>query len=123
MILVVGGTGHLGRAVVPLLLGHGHSVRVFAKGAADAKGLGDAGAQLVSGDIRDRDAVAAAAEGATVLVAAAQGLAGTGKPTPATVDRDGNRNVVDTAARTGSHVVLVSAVGAPGRTTRGSCTA
>ena len=112
MITVVGGTGHLGREVVRRLLAEGNTVRVYAKGAASATDLADAGAQLVPGDIRDAAAVARAVEGATVAVCAAQGLAGTGKPSPASVDRDGNRHVVDAAAAAGAAVVLVSVVGA-----------
>jgi len=112
MILVIGGTGHLGRVVVHRLLGEGQQVRVLAKGAAAATDLREAGVELVPGDIRDRDAVMKAADGASVIVSAAQGLAGTGRPTPATVDRDGNRHVVDAAARASASVVLVSAVGA-----------
>lgn len=34
MILVVGGTGRLGRAVVPLLVQAGHRVRVMARGTS-----------------------------------------------------------------------------------------
>jgi NADH dehydrogenase len=112
MILVVGGTGHLGRVVVQRLLADGSQVRVLARGAADHADLAAAGAELVAGDIRDPDAVRRAAEGADSIVSAAQGLAGTGRPSPASVDRDGNRNVVDAAAGTGAHVVLLSAVGA-----------
>ena len=112
MITVVGGTGHLGREVVLRLLADGNAVRVYAKGAASATDLAEAGAELVPGDIRDAAAVARAVEGSAVTVCAAQGLAGTGKPSPATVDRDGNRNVVDAAARSGAAVVLVSVVGA-----------
>ena len=41
MILVVGGTGHLGRRVVTSLLADGERVRVMAKGAAAAADLGD----------------------------------------------------------------------------------
>jgi len=112
MILVVGGTGHLGRVVVQRLLTDGHEVRVLSKGAPEAADLGGAGADLVAGDVRDRDAVRIAAEGATVVVSAAHGLTGAGSPTPASVDRDGNRNLVEAAAQTGADVVLVSAVGA-----------
>ena len=112
MILVVGGTGHLGHVVVPKLRADGHDVRVLARGAAGATDLRNLGADLFAADIRDADAVREAAEGASVIVSAAHGLVGTGDPTPATVDRDGNRNVVDAAAATGADVVLLSLVDA-----------
>jgi NADH dehydrogenase len=112
VILVVGGTGHLGRRVVPALLAEGHQVRVMAKAAGSALDLAELGAELFPGDIRDRERVFAAFEGVTVCVSAAQGLVGAENPTPAAVDRDGNRNVTDAAATSGAAVVLLSAVDA-----------
>ncbi len=112
MILVIGGTGRLGRLVVRRLLADGHGVRVLAKGAAAATDLREAGAELVAADIRDRDAVRTAVQDVDVVVSAAHGMTGTGDPTPATVDRDGNRNVVDAASAAGAAVVLLSVVGA-----------
>jgi NADH dehydrogenase len=112
MILVVGGTGHLGRALVPRLLERGHRVRVMSRHAATADDLAAAGAVLHPGDIRDPAAVDAAVEGVTVCVSAVQGFAGDGRQSPETVDRDGNRTLVDAAGRAGADVVLMSAVGA-----------
>jgi farnesol dehydrogenase len=58
-ILVTGGTGYLGRAVVRALAARGHHVVLFAR-TATASGVPG---QPVDGDIRDADAVHAAAEG------------------------------------------------------------
>lgn len=55
-VLVTGGLGYLGHAVVLELQAAGHEVTVMTRGRADAKP--PAGAELVKGDIRDRDRVA-----------------------------------------------------------------
>jgi NADH dehydrogenase len=84
----------------------------MAKGAADATGLADAGADLYPGDIRSPETVRLAMRGVSVAVSAVQGLEGTGGVTPQSVDRDGNCNLVDAALEAGASVVLMSAVGA-----------
>lgn len=112
MILVVGGTGHLGRRVVQQLRERGHSVRVMARHAEVAGESARAGAQIWPGDVRDPATVGAAMEGVRLCVSAVQGFAGLGRQSPESVDRDGNRTLVDAAHRVGADVVMVSAVGA-----------
>ncbi len=46
------------------------------------------------------------------MVSAVQGFAGPGRVSPASVDREGNRHLVDAAAATGAAMVLVSVIGA-----------
>jgi farnesol dehydrogenase len=58
-ILVTGGTGYLGRAVVRALTSRGHHVVLFARNAT-ASGVPG---QPIDGDVRDSDAVHAAAHG------------------------------------------------------------
>lgn len=58
-VLVTGGTGYLGRAVVRALVAHGHELVVFAR-RASASGIR---ATCVDGDVRDRAAVERAAVG------------------------------------------------------------
>ena len=62
-ILITGGTGYLGRAVVRALAARGHSLVVFAR---TARGSGLPGA-LVDGDIRDRAALDRAAAGCEAI--------------------------------------------------------
>ncbi len=58
-VLVTGGSGYLGRAIVRAMTARGHDLVVFARSASRS---GLAG-QLVDGDVRDRAALRAAAEG------------------------------------------------------------
>src|SRR5918997_3424204 len=63
-VLVTGGTGYLGRAVVNALSARGHHVVLFAR---TATGSGLPG-HPIDGDIRDGDAVHAAAQGCHAIV-------------------------------------------------------
>ena len=67
---------------------------------------------VVAGDVRDRNSLTPAVAGTRVVVSAVHGFAGPGRVTPASVDRDGNANLVDAARAAGAAVVLMSVVGA-----------
>jgi hypothetical protein len=56
-VFVAGGTGALGRRLVPLLVASGHEVVVLTRSPARAEWLQRAGATAVVGDALDRDAV------------------------------------------------------------------
>lgn len=56
-VLVTGGLGFVGRAVARDLVGAGHRVDVLSRGRAGVRP--PAGADLVTGDVRDRDRIAA----------------------------------------------------------------
>src|SRR5258705_3711997 len=62
-VLVTGGTGYLGRAVVHALAGHGHQLVIFSRHASRS-GLPGA---AVDGDIRDRAALERAAAGCDAI--------------------------------------------------------
>jgi NADH dehydrogenase len=110
MILVAGGTGRLGKALVPVLRASGSEVRVLTRDRERARGID--GVEVVVGDVRDPATLDAAVDGAEVVVSAVHGFAGPGRVTPATVDRTGNAHLVDAARRAGADVVLLSVVGA-----------
>jgi uncharacterized protein YbjT (DUF2867 family) len=99
-MLVTGGTGTLGRLVVPRLLEAGGSVRVLSRRARDAAG----GIEYVAGDLATGEGVDAAVDGAEVIVHCAGSSKG---------DEDKARHLVRAAARAGTrHLVFISVVGA-----------
>jgi uncharacterized protein YbjT (DUF2867 family) len=115
MILVAGGTGTLGIQVVRLLVGRGRPVRVLTRDPARAGQLPGT-VETLTGDVRDPATVAAAVAGCTTVISAVHGFAGPGRLSPESVDRDGNRTLIQAATAAGAeHMVLVSVLdAAPG---------
>ena len=112
MILVAGGTGHLGSFLVQRLVAAGTPVRVLTRVRARATHLHNPGVEIVEGDIRVASDVQRAVDGAQVVVSAVHGFAGPGGVSPAAIDRDGNRHLIDAAVRAHATVILMSVVGA-----------
>jgi uncharacterized protein YbjT (DUF2867 family) len=111
MILVVGATGVVGRAIAARLLARGETVRALVRPGSRAADLEAAGADLVAGDLRDTGSLGRACRGADVVVttanAASPRLAG---DSPETVDAAGNAALFDAAKAAGvRQVVYVSA--------------
>ncbi|MEV7527193.1 SDR family oxidoreductase [Agrococcus sediminis] len=111
MILLVGGTGRLGRLVADALVPR-HEVRVLARHASTAEPPLDGRVGLVDGDVRDPEALAAAAAGAACIVVASHGVESRERDGLESVDVLGAKAVVAAAIRHGCAIVLVSAVGA-----------
>ena len=111
MILVAGGTGRLGTLVVSQLAERGLEVRVLTRDPIRAAHLADVATEIATGDVRDRASIERAMDGVKTVVSAVHGFAGPGHVTPASIDRDGNANLVDTAGAAGADVVLMSVVG------------
>lgn len=109
-VLVAGGAGRLGSRLVDRFLERGLDVRVLTRVPERARL--DARVGLVAGDVRDPSTVEPAARGVDTIVSAVQGLVGSGGVSPASVDRDGNKNLVDAAGSSGADFVLMSMVGA-----------
>jgi uncharacterized protein YbjT (DUF2867 family) len=99
-ILVTGGTGTLGRRVVPRLRDAGCTVRVLSRTAHEAAD----GVEYVTGDLLKDEGIPAAVDGAAVIVHCAGGRKG---------DDEATRNLVEAASRAGArHLVYISVVGA-----------
>ena len=100
LILITGGTGTLGRLVVPLLRGADTKIRILSRhGHARADGV-----EYVTGDLLKGEGIEPAVDGAEIIVH----LAGGPKH-----DEVATANLMRVAARTGMrHVVLISVVGA-----------
>jgi uncharacterized protein YbjT (DUF2867 family) len=103
-VTVTGGTGVLGRAVVPLLQADGHEVTVLTRQPAEVPD----GARPVAGDLARRDGLEAAVAGAGVVVHLA-----TQPFRPARVDAGWTRALIEAITRHGGrpHLVYVSIVG------------
>ena len=108
-VFVTGGTGYVGRHIIPALLERGHRVRALTRETSLARV--PAGAQAVVGDALDPDSVAAALRPDDTVVH----LVGTPHPSPAKakqfeeIDLASIRATVNAARRVGiGHLVYVS---------------
>jgi uncharacterized protein YbjT (DUF2867 family) len=99
-ILVTGGTGTLGRHVVPRLRDAGCDVRVLSRRTQEAAD----GIEYVTGDLLKDEGIQAAVDGAGIIVHCAGSSKG---------DDEATRNLVRAASRAGTqHLVYISVVGA-----------
>ena len=114
MILIVGGTGALGSQVARRLLDRQQRVRIMSRTPEKAESLRAAGAEVVQGDLLDRDAVVRACTGAEAVVAAAHSLFGRGAHASARVDDDAHRRLIDIARATAVRHVVYTSVLEPG---------
>ena len=112
MILIAGGSGRLGTLLVRRLVAQGAAVRILTRAKARAAHLADLPLDIVEGDVRERSDVQRAMAGVSAVVSAVHGFTGPRGISPASVDRNGNRHLVDAAASAGAAVTLVSVVGA-----------
>jgi uncharacterized protein YbjT (DUF2867 family) len=108
LILVTGGTGTLGKLVVPRLREAGAKVRVLSRQAAGNDGAGRDGVEYLRGDLDTGEGIEAAVAGAEVIVHCAGAQKG---------DADKARTLVRAAAAAGTgerapHLVNISVVGA-----------
>jgi dihydroflavonol-4-reductase len=107
-VLVTGGSGFVGGAVLARLVAQGREVRALTRSVSSAGALSRAGAQPVRGDIMDAASLARAMEGADVVYHLA-GLNGFCLPDPRELTRlnvEGTRRVVVAAADAGVRRVV-----------------
>jgi uncharacterized protein YbjT (DUF2867 family) len=99
-ILVTGGTGTLGRLVVPRLRDAGCDIRVLSRRSRE----GEDGIEFVTGDLATGEGIEAAVEGTEIVVHCAGSTKG---------DEGKARHLVRAASRAGvRHLVYISVVGA-----------
>ena len=107
-VLVTGGTGFLGRAIVEQLLARGDRVKALARSEGSARTLGALGAEPVRGDVLLFEVLAAAMRGCELVYHAAGANAFCLRdPSPMfEVNVEGSRTVVAAAARAGVRRVV-----------------
>ena len=112
MILVAGGTGHLGLELVPLLVAQGTPVRVLTRDPDRARQRLGESPEFARADARNPRELDAALEGIDAVVSALTGF-GPGGQGPKAVDYEGNLNLIRAAEAAGTRrFVLVSMEGA-----------
>jgi uncharacterized protein YbjT (DUF2867 family) len=113
MILVVGSTGYLGKTITLRLLRMGKQVRILIRPRSDHRDLVAAGAHAIVGDLKNPASLAAACTGVDAVVSTANSALRGGEDNVETVDRLGNRALIDAAkAAKVRHFSFVSAFGA-----------
>ncbi len=113
MILVVGATGQLGGLIARMLLDHGEPLRILVRSGSPYGALVTAGAEAVTGDLKDADSLRAACAGADAIVTTANSAGRGGDDTVESVDRVGNANLIDAAVVAGvRRLVFTSTLGA-----------
>ena len=113
MILVAGGTGTLGRSLIPLLAGHGEPIRVLTRGGHPSPQLDLPDVETAIGDVQRPETIRRAMVGVRTVISAINGFGGNGALGVKTIDRDGNINLIEAAEAAGvEHFVLLSIQGA-----------
>lgn len=112
MIVIIGGTGSMGREVVKRLLALGKATRVVSRTPEKAAELRQLGAEVVAGDLTDTASLQRACDGADTVIMAAHSLLGRGKASSARVDGEGGKSLIDVAKAAGvKHFVYTSILG------------
>ena len=117
-IFVTGGTGGIGRHVIPLLIQRGDRVRALARSDAAAAELASNGAEIIRGDVRDAAVVARGAAGADAVVHAAAVVVSSGDWTAfESTNVAPTRLIARAAADAGARLIHISSVAVYGRLT------
>ncbi len=116
LVTVFGGSGFLGRHVVRALAQRGYRVLVAVRRpdlAGHLQPLGAVGQIMaVQANVRFRDSVARAVEGADIVINLVGILQETGRQSFGTVQQHGARTIAEAAAARGARLIHVSALGA-----------
>jgi nucleoside-diphosphate-sugar epimerase len=111
-VFLAGATGVIGRRVVPLLVGQGHSVTGLVRRAADAEWLRRLGADAVVGDVFDADGVQRAVRAATpdVVMHQLTDLEGGNFLANSEMRTTGTRHLVDAARAAGVRRMVAQSI-------------
>lgn len=112
-ILIVGGTGTLGKELVAQWLEKGEKVHILTRDPAKNAPLSNLGVIIIKGDLTDKTSLMSACKGMDAVVSAAHSLMGKGKYASEKVDDTGQKNLIDAAKEAGiKHFIFTSVIGA-----------
>ncbi len=100
-VLVVGGTGQLGRQVVAELQAKGKPVRALVRPGSDASALESSGVEVVRGDMLDPVSLPPAYAGVDAVITTAIGYSKRRKTDSGETDAAGNHNLAEAARAAG----------------------
>jgi uncharacterized protein YbjT (DUF2867 family) len=109
-VLVVGGTGFLGRQVAVALQSRGKRVRALVRPASDAAQLEQAGVEIARGDMMDPPTLSRAMEGADAVISTAAGYTRHSKGDTDEIDIVGNRNLAEAASKAGVRRFVLTSI-------------
>ena len=115
--LVTGSTGFLGSAIARELLRDGRKIKLLARENADLRNIEGLGAEVVAGDLRDKESLRSALKGCSKLyhAAAYYSLWDKDKKLIYDINVEGTQNILETALELGiEKVVYTSTVGCIG---------
>ena len=125
MILVCGATGVLGGLITRRLLAEGRKVRILVRNSSPAEAMAlqgmatsprmliASGAQPVYGDLKEKGTLVEALKGVETVITTANSAMRGSPDTVDTVDRQGNRNLIEAAKATGvNQFIFISFLGA-----------
>lgn len=112
MILVVGATGQLGSRIALGLLARSTPVRALVRRGSANETVAALGAEIVTGDLRDRASLDAACLDIDTVITTANSARRSGDDTVDSVDLNGTADLIDAAARAGvRHFIYTSVLG------------
>jgi len=111
-LFIAGGTGVLGRRIVPRLLAEGHSVTVLVRDLSRHLGFSELGADLVCGDAMDAEQLRALVVEAhpDIVIHQLTDLATGSSASNARLRIEGTRNLVDAAMAAGTRRIIVQSI-------------
>jgi len=117
-VFLTGGTGHLGRSLLPMLVQAGFPVRVLTRHPKDHPWLNLPGVEIIAGQVEDRDLIASAVKGCRYVIHAAGKFRFWGKGEQfEQTNVYGSQNVMEAARNAGVekhiHISTIVVVGKP----------
>ena len=113
-VFVTGGTGTIGSAVIPELLGNGHAVLALARSEGSAQSLQDAGAETLRGGLTDLDVLRNGAAQSDGVISLAFGRDyGTAEALAASITEEAAAMATLGEALVGSNRPIVTVSGTP----------